>query len=179
MSRVMYSGRFIRIEEEEIGGYTFEKAYLKDSLIIIPFIDRERLLLIEERRIHEDVKVRLKPIGGFFEQGYSLAENANRELQEEIGMKAGRIVPYVTARRSGTLNDTVHLVLAFDLIEAPVPNPDPNEEILAVVPVSVAEAYQMALAGRFGMGYSGYFVLKLWHDWQAGRIGPGMAAIEL
>ena len=61
-----------------------------DSVLVVPLTDDGHVLLAEERSPAFDRNV-LVLAGGEIEEGESLEEAANRELQEELGWRAGRI----------------------------------------------------------------------------------------
>jgi 8-oxo-dGTP pyrophosphatase MutT (NUDIX family) len=61
-----------------------------DGVIVVPLTDDGGVLLAVERAAAFDREV-LGLVGGEAEEGKPLAETANRELQEELGWRAGRI----------------------------------------------------------------------------------------
>jgi 8-oxo-dGTP pyrophosphatase MutT (NUDIX family) len=61
-----------------------------DGVLVVPLTDDGRVLLAVERAAAFDREV-LGLVGGEAEEGEPLEETANRELQEELGWRAGRI----------------------------------------------------------------------------------------
>ena len=164
MQKEVYSGRFIKVIEDENEGNIYEKAYIQDCIIILPFINDNEILFIKEKRIQEDPPVRTKLVTGFYEPEYSLEENVNRELQEEIGKKASRIQLYETAKYTGTLNQTIYFALAFDLSDSKIPNPDGEDVILDIFPMSIDDIYEYIMEEGFPVSGTGFILAKLYHD---------------
>ncbi len=61
-----------------------------DGVVVVPLTDGGQVLLAVERSPAFDREV-LVLVGGEVEEGEPLQETANRELQEELGWRAGRI----------------------------------------------------------------------------------------
>lgn len=134
MERTVYSGNIIRVTEEEIGGVVWERAYLPPGVIIFPITDDGKIILIRERRPHEIPSVRIKPVSGILEEELgSPEENAQREMQEEIGYRASQMKLLMTLRGSGTITHTQHFFVAQGLVHSKLPNPDGEEVIEGLV----------------------------------------------
>ena len=69
---------------------TYTKYYASDAAIIVPFLDKERLVMIRQYRYPVD-KVLLEFPAGHIEEGEDPKMAAARELEEETGYKAKRI----------------------------------------------------------------------------------------
>jgi ADP-ribose pyrophosphatase YjhB (NUDIX family) len=165
----VYNGAYIKVYENVSERGTWEKAVLRNCVSVIPFRDPRTILLIRELRHHEEPPVRLKLVTGFIEEGMTIEENANKEMREEIGLKAGRLVRYTENRQSGTVYQTNTYVLAFDLTPSKLPNPDGDETILEVVPMPVDGLYRLLLDGKFTVSPTAYVLLKLCLDLREGR----------
>jgi 8-oxo-dGTP pyrophosphatase MutT (NUDIX family) len=61
-----------------------------DGVLVVPLTDDGQVLLAVERAAAFDRET-LGLVGGEVEEGEPLEETANRELQEELGWRAGRI----------------------------------------------------------------------------------------
>lgn len=91
-----------------------------DSVLVVPLTDDGGVLLAVERSPAFDREV-LVLVGGSVEPGEPLEETANRELQEELGWRAGRLdylgelhpFKYLTARQ--------FVFLARDLVPGKLP----------------------------------------------------------
>jgi len=167
---VVYSGNFIKVTEENIQGAIYERAYINHALTIFPIDDNGRLILIKENRVHEKPNIRWKPVTGFYEDEFSFKENVNRELQEEIGLKASKIRPYFEIKQTGTINMTHYFAVASDLTESKIPNPDGEESILEISSINMEEVFERTLSGELVRGSSGYGLLKLYYDIKNGAL---------
>ena len=159
-----YNGKFIQVMEEDIEGAIYEKVFIQDSLTIFPFNSKGELLLIKEKRVHESPPISWKCVTGFYEHEYDLEGNANRELQEEIGKKAGTITPFFDIRQSGTFNTHQHFVIATDLTDSKIPNPDGEDTIIEVKAVGLDEVFTRTINGELSRGAAGYGILRLIHE---------------
>jgi 8-oxo-dGTP pyrophosphatase MutT (NUDIX family) len=86
-----------------------------DGVLVLPLTDESRVLLAVERAAAtaEDA---LGLVGGSVEEGEPLAATANRELQEELGWRAGRIDFLGELRPFKYLTSRQFLFLARDLV---------------------------------------------------------------
>lgn len=168
MEQQVYGGRFIQVTEERIGKSLYERAYLKHSVTVFPVDAQGRMLFIQECRVHENPQVRWKSVTGFLEEGATVEENANRELQEEIGQKAGSLEVIETMRLTGTINMAQHYVLARDLSEAKLPNPDGEASILAVAALPLDEVLRRTLTGEIARGAGAFVLLRLLYQVEKG-----------
>lgn len=135
METETYRGKIIQVTEEKIQNVVWERAYLPDGVIIFPMNEKGEILLIEERRPHENPPVRIKPVSGILESDKgSPKENAQREMQEEIGFKAKTMECFMTLKGSGTINHTQYFFLARELSASKLPNPDGEESIMGLKP---------------------------------------------
>lgn len=143
MEKLKYQGKFIRVTEELIYGEIWERAYLNDGLMIIPITEEGKIILIEEQRPHESKPLRLKFVTGLIDEGENPAFTANRELQEEIGLKAAKLELVFSRHSSGTVNNSFYLYLATELSVSKLPNPDGEETIVSIKEYSVDEVFKM------------------------------------
>ncbi len=169
MERAAYNGKYVRVTEEVIDNHCYERIYLQDSLIVFPIDAQKNCILVYERRPHERPDKRWKPVTGFIEPQWDILTNANRELQEEIGQRARQLRIYFSVRLTGTMNVTHHFILATELEESKLPNPDGEASILSVRAVDVDELERLALSGEMSSGSIGYGILRLTHDLRLGK----------
>jgi ADP-ribose pyrophosphatase len=162
MQKEVYKGKIIRVTEEEINGTIWERSYLPDGVIVFPIDNEGRILLVNEKRPHESPPERIKPLSGIIERDMgSDEENAQREMQEEIGFKAGRLERLWTQRASGTVNNEQHYFIAWDLIPSKLPNPDGEDTIMSVIAYTPKELLELILRDeiRWSMSTLGLFRL--------------------
>ncbi len=140
MENEVYKGQIIRVTEEKIGGLTWERAYLPDGVIIFPITAEGKIILVKEKRPHENPPIRLKPVSGILESDKgSPAENALREMQEEIGLKAAHLENFMTLKGTGTVNHIQYFFLARGLSPGKLPNPDGEDTIIGTQEFSPEE----------------------------------------
>lgn len=162
MEKEVYKGQIIQVTEEVIEGITWERAYLPDGVIIFPIADDGKIIMIKEKRPHEDPPFRIKPISGMLEpEKGSPEENAQRELQEEVGLKAGELENFWTSKSSGTVNCVHYFYIARNLSASKLPNPDGEDTIMEVISFDIEELMQKFLKDeiRWSMSTLGFFRL--------------------
>lgn len=90
---------------------------------------------------------------GIIEPGESWEDCARRELEEEAGVRAGKLVPLTTIHTTpGFTNEEIHLYAAFDL--APGTARADDDEFLQVVRVPLSQALRMVRTGQISDGKS-------------------------
>jgi ADP-ribose diphosphatase len=87
MSREVYKHRWMACYETDAG---IPFVLMDDGALAVPITEQGEVLLITEHSIAYDQPVLYLP-GGVVEPGEQPLEAVNRELQEEIGFKAGRL----------------------------------------------------------------------------------------
>jgi ADP-ribose pyrophosphatase len=158
-----YRGKFIQVTEEVIGEQTWERAYIPNGVIVFPVTGEGKLLFVEEKRPHENPPIRLKPLAGMIENHETPEENAQREMQEEIGLAARSMECFFTITSTGTVNATQYFFLAKGLTVSKLPNPDGEDIILDVKEFSLEELIDMLETEKLRWSTS---VLGIWRLWQ-------------
>jgi len=165
---VKYQGRLIKAVEEKINGKIYEKAIIPDSLVIFVFNNPDELIIIKERRIWEEPQIRVKMVTGFYESQYSFEENVNRELQEEIGKKAEKIVLYDTSKKRGTITENKYFAVAYNLSDSKIFNEDGDENFLEIIKISIDDLKNRVLSRDWSVNETGYVFLRLYNEIKAG-----------
>lgn len=158
-----YNGAFIQVTEEEINGAIWERVYLKSGVQVFPMREDGKIYLIEERRPHEKNPIRLKFVTGLMDkEGEDPLATANRELQEEIGFKAHSLEIINHRQASGTINNHFYQILARDLEESKIPNPDGEDTIVSIKAYSIEEIFELLDGGKldWSMGALGIFKIQ-------------------
>ena len=163
MEETKYNGKFIKVTEEVIGGNTWERAYLADGVQVFPITSDKKIYMIEEKRPHEEVKIRLKFVTGLMdvpEEDPLLT--ANREMQEEIGFKANTLQIINHTRLSGTINNNFYQVVATGLVPYKIPNPDGEDTIVSIKTYSFEEMHKMLNEGllKWDLGTLAFFKIE-------------------
>lgn len=119
-SRPVYQNRWLSLREDQVempNGKTtiYGVVSCGDCVGILPFVDRDGVLMIQQYRYVAGRTTWEMPTGGV-RDGESLEEAAQRELQEEAGHRAGRLTKLVAYHTSKSiLDETAHLFLAEEL----------------------------------------------------------------
>lgn len=119
-SRPIYENRWLSLREDLVelpdGKSTiYGVVTCGDCVGILPFVDRDHVLLIQQYRYVAGRTTWEMPTGGV-RPGESLETAAQRELEEEAGYRAGRLIKLVVYHTSKSiLDETAHLYLAEDL----------------------------------------------------------------
>lgn len=158
----VYKGNYVlSVTEQEIGGKIYEKTYTRKAVVTFPVMDDGKILIMKEKRPHEVVSERWKPVTGFLEDNETWEQNAAKELQEEAGYRADSIELIGEAHHNGTLNTSRYFALAKGLTHDPIPNPD-GDVVLELKAFSLDELISMNLSGEIPMFFDnlGFFLLK-------------------
>ncbi|HXH76413.1 MAG TPA: NUDIX hydrolase [Bacteriovoracaceae bacterium] len=162
MEKEVYKGQIIRVTEETIGNTVWERAYMPDGVIIFPITDDGKILLIKEMRPHENPNIRIKAVSGILEHDKGTpAENAQREMQEEIGLKATTLTPLMTLKGTGTINSTQHFFMARGMVPSKLPNPDGEDSILDIVPFTPNELLDALMQDRIRWSTTALGIFRL------------------
>lgn len=169
METTKYIGKYLKITEENIKGKVYERVYIKPAIAIIPITSDNKILFVKELRRHENPRLRIKLVSGWIEEGEKIEETANRELQEEIGKKAKKIISYFTIKTTGTKVEEKYYLLALGLTDKKLNNPDGEETIKDVIPMTIEEMHDFVIKGNCA-GSAGYVLLRLYDDIKNKRI---------
>jgi ADP-ribose pyrophosphatase len=138
----------LKLDTYEIEGRekTFEIVKHDGAVVILPITVDGHILLIQQwRRATEEILLEL-PAGGL-EEGEEPIDCARRELREETGFDAKKIVPFGGFYSApGFTNEYLYLFLAKELYSAPLP-PD-DGEMIDLVPVTAQEAKRLILENK-------------------------------
>jgi ADP-ribose pyrophosphatase len=163
MEKTEFKGKFIKVTTEVIGSEVYERAYIPEGVVIFPITDAGNVLVIRELRLHETPNVRLKPVSGMLDEGETPEENAQRELQEEIGFRANSLEKFWTYQSTGTVNSVTHFFLAKGLVASKFPNPDGEDAIMEILEVSFPDLRRMIATEemRWGMSIMGFMRMEM------------------
>lgn len=162
MEKQVYQGQILRVTEESINGITWERAYLPDGVIIFPITADGKIILIHEQRLHENPPHRIKAVSGILEPLKGTpAENAQREMQEEIGLKAQQMELLMTLTGSGTINHSQYFFVARGLIPSKLPNPDGEESILGLIELTPQDLKKKLMNDEIKWSHSTLGIFRL------------------
>lgn len=162
MEKTVYQGQIIKVTEEKIGDITWERAYVPHGVVIFPITDDGKIILINEVRPHETPSVRLKAVSGILEYDQGTPEeNAQREMQEEIGFKALSMELLLHLQGTGTINHEQFFFVARGLIPSKLPNPDGEDTILGMATFTPEELREKLRRDEIKWSLSALGMLRL------------------
>lgn len=170
--REVYRNPWLRLEEHVValpnGRETLYGVVVCGECVgMLPFADPDTVLLVGQWRYLEGRATWEMPTGGMH-PGETPLGAAQRELAEEVGVEAGRLIPITSlATSKSVMDETGHLFLGFDLRPAPA-IPD-DTELLVRRAFPFEEALAMTLSGEIVDAMS--IVAILWAD-RLRRLGP-------
>jgi ADP-ribose pyrophosphatase len=148
--RVVYGGRFITVCVEEAAlpnGRRLELDVVRHpgAAAVVPFETEEVVLLIRQFRYAAGGTIWEIPAGKL--DGDTPETCAAKELEEEVGRRAGRLERLGSIWTTpGFSDEVIHLFSAFDL-EA-VPQRLESSEVIEVVPTPLDEALELVWSGE-------------------------------
>jgi ADP-ribose pyrophosphatase len=153
--QVIFAGRKVRLEvhtvEDDNGKrHAREVVVHPGAVVILPFLDADRILLIKNRR-YAVGQILMELPAGTLEKGEEPMNCAGRELVEETGYLAGRLQPLGNFFTSpGILSEKMYAFAAYDL-ETAKQALEETEEI-EVAPAKFSDAVEMIRDGRIHDG---------------------------
>lgn len=150
-SQEVFKGKKFSVRVDTITdrpGHTYKREIVvhPGAVVMLPVTKDGKLVLVRQWR-RATGQVLLELPAGTLDEGEAPLATAGRELQEEIGYKAGRITPmggFFSA--PGILTEYLHLYLAEDLEESQL-DPDENEE-LDICEMTLQEALEAVEKGE-------------------------------
>ena len=135
---------------------------------IVPFEDDDTVLLIRQYRYAAGGTIWEVPAGKL--DGEAPQVCAARELEEEVGRRAGRLEALVSIWTTpGFTDERIHLFAAFDL--ETIPPRREEDEIIEVVPTPFSKALEMVFSGELDDAKSALALLHAAHRLR--RLGLG------
>ncbi len=150
-SRSVFEGRVVSLRVDEVllpGGGTSTREVIdhRPAVVIVPIDDSGNLLMVRQYR-YAVGETLLEAPAGVVEDGEDPDETAQRELQEEVGRKAGDLRKLGEFWATpGFCNELMHAYVARDLSHSSLAADD--DENITVVAVPVAEALDMIASGE-------------------------------
>jgi ADP-ribose pyrophosphatase len=149
-SRRIFSGRIIEVRVDEVRlsdgrCATREVVEHPGAVAIVPLMEDGRALLVRQYRLPAG-QFLLEVPAGTMREGEAPEQCARRELEEEVGFCAGRMIHLASFYTApGFCTEMMHCYLCRDLSQTR-PAPDLDERI-EVEPVPISRAGQMARKG--------------------------------
>lgn len=145
----IYSGRLFDISRDTIreNGVTYEREIIahNGSAVIVPVFADKTVALVRQYR-HAAGKYLLELPAGSLEKGENAETGARRELEEEIGVRAGKIEKLTEFYVSpGFLSEKMFVFLATDLEET-AQNLE-ADELLTIERIAFPQLFEMIKNG--------------------------------
>ena len=146
----VYGGRLLKIDRDRVRlpngrETTLEMVRHPGASAVVPFITPDEILLVRQFRYATGGFI-LEVPAGTLNAGEAPEACARREVQEEAGHRAGRLVPLASIYTTpGFTDEVIHLWAAYDLT-AVGQNLDPDE-VLSVERLPLAEAITQIARG--------------------------------
>lgn len=174
-SKEIFRGRVFGVTVDKIqeGEKTYDREVVHHpgSAVIIPVFDDSTIALVRQYR-HPAVKYLLEAPAGTLNRGESPDEGAARELEEELGVVAGRLEKLSEFFISpGFLEEKMWVYLATDLRQTQQQLED--DEIVEVVRIPFSQALAMISSGEIEDAKTIIGVMLA-----APRIGPAMLEVD-
>ena len=120
------------------------------AVVVVPVLaDRATAVLVHQYRAAADVELLEVPAGKRDVEGEDPAATAARELEEEVGYTAGRLVKLGEFFNApGSSDEYSHVYVALDLVAAGGPRPTSVEEKHMVIEHVALADTEMLIAGR-------------------------------
>lgn len=165
-SKEIFQGKILRLRVDTVElpdgrEGTREIVDHNGAVAIVALDDAGQLKMVRQYRKAAE-KVMLEIPAGTLESGEEPLDCAQRELEEETGLKAKhweKILSYYSA--PGFCNEELHLYLARELYHGAT-NPD-EDEFLELAEVPLAEAYEMIFQGQICDGKSIIGIQYIYH----------------
>ncbi len=146
----VYRGKAFRVSDDlvEVAGRRFRRqvAVHPGAVGIVPVLPGGRVALVRQYR-HGPRQRTLEIPAGTLEPGEPPEACARREIEEEIGWRAGKLEPLgVMYPSPGICTEVIHLFAATELTETRA-RPEPDEDI-DVEKYSVSAIKEMIVDGR-------------------------------
>ncbi len=167
-SKKVYSNRLIKVYEDTLDLNGFKKIYTRlvrrNFSTIVPFVSDDKILTIKSYRHLVDSR-QIEVPSGYIEDGESAEQAACRELEEETGFRAGRLVPVGSYTVDySMIEQEGNIFAAYDL--KPGRKSHGRMEVIETEVITIAQLRRLLLEGKVLNAASLVALYKAldWHD---------------
>lgn len=153
-SRTLYTGHVIELQEVRFSApdgteITRDVVRHPGAVSVVPLLDNGEVVLVEQFRAPFAAEMLEIPAGKLDVAGESLEVAAQRELAEEVGLRAGSLELLVRFHNSiGFCDEESHVFLATELTEVPRHRQGPEELAMSEIRMTLPEARRAIAEGR-------------------------------
>lgn len=164
--KLVYRGRSIDVYQEKVqlgNGHetTLDIIRHPGASAVVPFLNENEILIIRQFRHAAGGVIYEVPAGKL--DGDTPEVCAARELEEEAGQRAGRLVKVGEILTSpGFTDERIHLFAAFDL--TPVPQRLEADEMIEVLTMPFAQALELVWRGEISDAKSALALVQAAHS---------------
>ncbi len=151
---VVYEGWIMRVVKGRFSapdGSVFERDVIHHpgAVAVVPLIGNDIILVRQYRSALDDFLLEI-PAGLRDVEGEPPIETAQRELIEEVGMRAGTLTPLATIHNSaGFCDEQIHIFIGTDLVEVERQvTSSPEEQEMEILRLPLVEAHSMIASGE-------------------------------
>jgi len=170
---VKFTGKIVRVETDTVllpnGNTSYREVVRKNGgVCVVPLTENNEVIFVNQYRYaYGDV---LKEVpAGKLEKDEDPLEAGLRELSEETGYEAGKVIPLgVFYPSCGIMDEVLYMYLALDLKEGEVHLDE--DEFVTSEKIPLEEAVRMILDGEMPDGKTQAAILKAWALIQKGKI---------
>lgn len=150
-SETLYESRVFRVHRDQVrlaGGLTVTREVVEHpgAVVMVPLVQGGRVLMVRQFR-YAAREVLLELPAGTLKRGEDPQEAAQRELQEEVGYRAGRLTHLASFYSApGFCTELLHLYLAEELTPSKLDGDE--DEDLEVVVLPIRQALAQAVRGE-------------------------------
>ncbi|AKL97984.1 NUDIX domain-containing protein [Endomicrobium proavitum] len=147
---LIHKGKVLDFYCDEVklpNGKTATREYLNHpgAAAVLPFIDKNNIVLVKQYR-YVAGQITYEIPAGKMDEGETPIECAQRELEEETGLKAKRLEKLISFYPSTAFsNEVLHIFAAFGVKKGKV-NPDEDEFVEKII-VNFKDALEMTRSG--------------------------------
>lgn len=150
-TRIVHETPWLRLREDQVelpdgARTTYTVVDAGHCVGVLPFVDDDRVVLVRQYRYVAGRATWEMPTGGV-DAGERIEDAAQRELAEEVGYRAGELVPLCTYHTSkSSMDETAHLFVGTGLTPAHARGDDSDYTAASVVPFH--QVLAMVLSGE-------------------------------